>query len=312
MKKIFLTPAAFLFFISNLFSQVVINEIMYGPLSPNKEWFELHNTGTAPISIQNWKWRDAAQTNPVRTITTRNILLQPDSFVVICEDSVNLKNAYPLLNGIIVQSSGWSALNNSGNENIVIYNSASQIIDSLTYNGSWGGGNGFSLEKINPAGPANNSSNWGASLSILKATPGEQNSLTPKPFDIFLKTFTITPAFPGKGDTLKMNFVIRNAGINTANNFTLKLYEDKNLDSIIQNAELVNSKFYSQLIASDSLLSEFSIEKIDSGLKQFIAKIFYEQDNDTSNNILTKRIFVSGNTAGGGIVINEIMYDPVG
>ncbi|MBK7253550.1 MAG: lamin tail domain-containing protein [Ignavibacteria bacterium] len=45
--------------VSEIRSQVFINEIMYAPLDANKEWFEIYNKELLPVNIQNWKWKDA-------------------------------------------------------------------------------------------------------------------------------------------------------------------------------------------------------------------------------------------------------------
>ncbi|MBK7157707.1 MAG: lamin tail domain-containing protein [Ignavibacteria bacterium] len=127
-----------------------------------------------------------------------------------------------------------------------------------------------------------------------------------------LKSFTISPLFPVAGQPLDMNFVIKNTGINTANNFSLNLYNDVNFDSVAQNNELITSKPYASLVSNDSLIFDFSIADIDTGLKQYIAKVIYTEDNDTLNNKIIKQVNVSSSGSGtGGIVINEIMYDPL-
>ncbi len=210
----------------NVYSQVVINELMYAPVSPAKEWFEIYNSSSAPVNLQNWKWKDAAVTNPVRTITTSNILLNGNSYAVICEDSANFRINYPNASGLIIQSIGWNALNNSGSESLVLKNNTGTNVDSLAYTNSWGGTGGFSLERINPIAPTNLQSNWGSSIAPLKATPGRQNSITPKQNDLMLKSFIISPVFPNTGDTLKHDFVIKNLGINQASNFSLNIYTD--------------------------------------------------------------------------------------
>ncbi|MBS1550640.1 MAG: lamin tail domain-containing protein [Bacteroidetes bacterium] len=311
--KFTLTLLFFVVSISEIRSQTVINELMYAPVSPNKEWFELYNSGTDPVNIQNWKWRDAAATNPIRTITTSSVIIPPNSFALICEDTANVRAAFPGITGILLQSVGWNALNNSGNENLVVYNSTGATVDSLTYTNSWGGSSGgYSLERRIPTGPTNDQANWGTSIDPNLATPDRQNSLTPKPFDLILKSFTISPLFPVAGQTLNMNFVIKNIGINTANNFSLNLYNDINLDSTAQNSELITSKPYASLVSNDSLIYEYSISGIDTGVKQYIAKVIYTDDNDTLNNKIIRRVNVSSSGSGtGGIVINEIMYDPL-
>lgn len=311
MKKVFCLASLFIF-VPMIYSQVVINEVMYAPTSPNKEWFEIYNAGTSAINLQNWKWRDAAQSNPIRTITTQSVILNPNEYAIVCEDSINLRTAYPGITGIVLQSIGWNALNNTGNENVVLYNSIGQTVDSLTYNNGWGGSSGnYSLERINPLGPTNQQSNWGSSVDPQKATPNRKNSLTPKQYDLKLISFIIKPQSPVVGDSLKLEFVIKNIGINPASNFTLKIYYDLNLDSIPVESELINSQmFTNQLNQNDSLNYLYGIGNIDSGLKQYIGKVVWQTDEDTLNNVLVNRVNVGGSVVTSGILINEIMYAP--
>jgi hypothetical protein len=283
---------------------------MYEPDASGKEWFEIYNVSNSAVNLQNWKWRDAAQTNPVRTITSQSIIIQPGNFAIVCEDSANLKTSYPGITGIILQSNGWSALNNSGDENIVLYNSAGATSDSLTYNNNWGGPVGYSLERKNPNAPTNNSANWGTSVDILKATPNRINSLLQKQNDLALKSFVISPAYPKVGDTLRLQFNIKNIGVNVASNFTFNVYRNLSLDSITRQSEIINTQNFSTLNPNDSILYTYNIPNADSGLKQYIGKIIYSADDDTTNNKLVKNINVGGIITNNGIVINEIMYAP--
>ena len=107
---------------SDLFSQIRITEVMYNPTSPAKEWFEIYNSGPENINLQYWTWRDGSQSGTLRTITIRNLILHSNEYAVVCEDSVNLKQNFPGISGIILQSYGWSALNNSGYESEILYN----------------------------------------------------------------------------------------------------------------------------------------------------------------------------------------------
>src|SRR5437870_1789001 len=81
---------------------VVINEIMYAPTPSTNEWFEIYNKSTVSFSLNNWKWKDG--TGTLRTITTQNITLSPNSFAVVCKDSTALKSAFPGITGIILQT----------------------------------------------------------------------------------------------------------------------------------------------------------------------------------------------------------------
>jgi hypothetical protein len=308
MKNIILV--VMIMFASELFSQVVINEVMYAPASPMKEWFEINNTSASPVNLQNWKWKDAAASNPVRTITTQNIILNPGEYAIVCEDSANMRSSFPGMAGIILQSIGWNALNNTGNESVVIYNSSNTVIDTLGYANAWGGSGGFSLEKINPTGPTNQQINWGSSVDPSKGTPNRKNSITPKQNDLNLKSFLITPEFPLTGDSLKFNCLIKNTGLNPASGYTYGIYKDINFDSIAQLSELLYQTSPAALSSNDSISILYSIPNIDSGKKQYIGKIVYAADEDTLNNYKVKSVTVGGNVVSSGLVINEIMYAP--
>lgn len=312
MRKLFFIALLLSGFITRGFSQVVINEVMYAPTSPHKEWFEIYNNGTSSVNLQNWKWRDAAVSNPIRTITTSSVVLNAGQYAIICEDSANLRQAFPSITGIVLQSIGWNALNNSGNENVVLYDASNLTSDSLTYTNSWGGSNGNSLERKLASGPTNQQTNWGTSIDPSGATPDRKNSLSPKNYDLILSAFTITPSNPIVGGNVSMQCVIKNAGALQANNFELNLYRDINLDSIPASSEIINSNNFSSLNAGDSTVYTFSYQIPDINSIQYIAKVIFSQDEDTLNNLIVKRITIGG---GGiiptGLVINEVMYAPL-
>ncbi len=307
MKKYIVLFLLFLVISPGIFSQVVINEVMYAPTSPAKEWFEIYNKGTSSVNLQNWKWKDAAASNPIRTITSLSIILPPNSFAIVCEDSTILKNTFPGVTGIILQSSGWNALNNSGNESIMIYDASGVTIDSLGYTNSWGGSSGgFSLERISVNQPTNQQSNWGTSQDGLKATPNRTNSITAKDYDVALKSFSIIPTTTQIGENISFQFVLKNLGINTANNVTLGIYKDANGDSIAQPSELIKSELFSSISTGDSINYNYTYNVNDSTVKQFIGQVSFAQDMDTNNNKLVRRINI-----GDRLIINEIMYDPL-
>lgn len=307
MKLLLTAYTAIIFICTNVFAQPLINEIMYAPANSGNEWFEITNTGDAE-DLANWKWKDATST--LRTITTQSFILQKDSFAVVCQDSAAFKTQFTFYNGKIIQTQ-WSALNNSG-DNLILINSNGIRIDSVTYSSSWGGNTGgISLERKNPNGQSNLPGNWGSSIDPQKATPGKENSIRTKEFDLTLKKFVVTPANPVAGGFLTLSSVVVNSGMNIASNARLKIYDDRNLDSIIQLSELINSFELASLEPDDSSSNEITVQELLPGRKQFIALIDYQQDQDTSDNKLFRSLFVSEPGQAGSIVINEIMYEPL-
>lgn len=288
---------------------IVVNEIMYAPTDATNEWFELYNKGNEPVNISNWKWRDL-QGATLRTITTNNISIPPDGYIIVCQDSVKFKDRFPGTTGTIIQSMGWSTLNNSGDDGVTLYNASNEKVDSVIYNSSWGGLGGFSLERKLADGISNDPNNWATSVAVDRATPNRVNSVTPKDFDIALTRFAVEPLFPAVNESVRFDFTIKNLGINVAQNFILNIYDDLNFDTVPSSGELINSNTFANLNPGDSVLYSFTLQNLDSGLKQIIAIVDYPPDEDPSNNRLVRNFRVGGET-GGNFVINEIMFDPL-
>lgn len=298
---------AVLFLTSDSISQVVINEIMYSPSEATNEWFELHNKASEPVDIRNWKWKDATAT--LRNITSQNFILQTNDYLIVCQDSLKFKQQFTAFTGKLIQSA-WSALNNSG-DNLIIMDGSNSRIDSLTFSSGWGGTSGRSLERINPAAPTNNAANWGTTQNPMNGTPGALNSVTPKPFDLSLRSFKATPSFAHPGDTIFFSANVKNAGLNVISNISFRIFFDMNNDSISVPSEQINFQSTAQLHPGDSILFGYMITASDTGMMQYIAMVTSADDDDTTNNTLIQRVKVGLQSSGiTGIVINEIMYSP--
>lgn len=284
------------------YNDVVINEIMYAPSTGEPEWIELYNRTDSPINLRKWKFSDASSTV---TITNTNKFISAKSFIVLTADS-SILNFYNVPSEIIKFS--LPALNNTGDA-VMIKDSIGVKIDSLYYLPDWGGNeSGRSLERIAADLSSLDPTNWGTSVSIFKATPGFINSLTKKDFDIAVDDILFNPEFPLQGDTVSISAKIKNLGNNDAN-FSLQLFEDTNLDSIpdLLVAELQNL----YLSSNDSNIYSFSysIENIQSR-RGFLVNAIFPGDQDTTNNKIYKTI--EPGLPPQSIVINEIMYSPVG
>ncbi|MCX7878299.1 MAG: lamin tail domain-containing protein [Ignavibacteria bacterium] len=290
---------------------VVINEIMYAPsANTGKEWFEIYNKSPNAVNLNGWKWKDATST--IRVITNSNVIIQSGGFAVICEDSNAVKSFYPNNPGIYIQSIGWNALNNTGDEDVIIINPSDVRIDSVRYNNSWGGSSGNrSLERRFANVNSNLQSNWGTSLNPIGATPNKINSITPKPNDLSVNRISFSKQVPSVGDTLGVIARVWNPGLNPAPNYTVSFYNDYNRDSLPSQNELlgiISSK--GGLNPNDSVNVVLNHILDTAGLRIYIAVVNYAPDEDTTNNKFTAGINVIGGSTAGRVLINEIMYDP--
>jgi hypothetical protein len=284
------------------YNDVVINEIMYAPTTGEPEWVELLNTTNQSINLGGWRFADA--TSGVILGPPLGPILGPNDFIILSADE-SIHNFYNIPVEVLVLN--LPSLNNSG-DNLSLTDFYGVLIDSVAYDPDWGGSNGHSLERISSEAESNDSSNWGTSQSIFKATPGLINSITQKEFDVAVDDILYNPEFPLQGDTVSISAKIKNIGYDNAD-FSLQLFEDTNLDSI---PDLLIETLQNLFVMSgDSSVFEFdySIENIQSE-KAFFVKADFSEDQDTTNNFFYKTI--EPGLPPQSIVINEIMYTPVG
>lgn len=285
--------------INELRNDLVINEFMYAPISPEPEWIEIFNRSSKTIDMKNYFIADAADTQKV---ISQSLILLPGEYLVISLDSLLL--TYYTIPSKFVKAS-LPTLNNSGDK-IILLDSLKRVIDSLQYFSTWGGAGGRSLERISADHSSTDSSNWKTSSNKNKATPGRINSVSPKEFDIQASSILFSPAYPLFGDDVSVSAQIKNLGSSDAV-FNLFLFEDTDLDSI---PDLQIAQADNQFIAAgDSIiiLFNYNVPALQSK-KGFYIRADFISDEDTSNNNFYK--IISPGYPAGTILINEIMYQP--
>lgn len=222
---------------------VVINEILYDPLSDDEdnlpdqtEYIELYNTQDYAISLEEIFLNDAPdednEVNRLDPFSSEFKWIQPNGyFLIYAEDQTFDFSESQLAEyfGLKSQSDQFTmqvdrsslSLSASGDA-IFISDSSGTTIDSVFYDESWQNPNrvsvdGVALEKINPAGPSNDESNWSSSTEVSGGTPGQQNSIFQEPGlapDNSGITFTPNPFSPdddGFEDFLSINYTLDEA-----------------------------------------------------------------------------------------------------
>ena len=222
---------------------VVINEILYDPLSDDDdnlpdqtEYIELYNTQNYAISLEDIFLNDAPnednEVNRLDPVSSQFKWIQPNGyFLIYAEDQTFDFSESQLAEyfGLESQSDQFTiqvdrsslSLSASGDA-IFISDSSGTTIDSVFYDESWQNPNrvsvdGVALEKINPAGPSNDDSNWSSSTEVSGGTPGQQNSIFQEPGsapDNSGISFTPNPFSPdddGFEDFLSINYTLDKA-----------------------------------------------------------------------------------------------------
>lgn len=278
---------------------LIINEIMYAPVSDKCEWIELFNNSSKDILFFKYKTANHTDTAALRC---NPVLIHPYEYFIISSDS-SLFKEYQVNCPYVITT--FPQLNNQGDK-IIILDSLSRVIDSLKYTVSWGGTYGISLERISPSGPSSDISNWKTSVSANKATPGGKNSVSPRDFDLTVNSFNISPLFPCVSDTLNFNAVIKNLGLKSCS-FITELSEQNLYDSTLSGV-LSKSPVLS-LAPGDSLLWPAPC-RVFPPLEEkcYIFRIIPEADEEKKNNSLRHTVIPGYHR--GAVVINEIMYAP--
>ena len=168
-----------------LLSDVVINELMYDPISGNDDdqYIELYNRGTNTLNLAGWQLTSAV------TFTFPSITLTPNGYLVVGRNPANLFAKYPNLNSANTVGNFSGKLSHSGeylaltmpaehkttdSHGNVVTNIINIIVNDLTYGaggrwGEWSAGGGSSLELRDPNSNNRLAANWADSDETQKS-----------------------------------------------------------------------------------------------------------------------------------------------
>ncbi len=161
-------------------SDVVLNEIMYNPISgsTDDEYVELYNRGAAPVDLGGWKLSAGISfTIPNGTV------LSPGGYLVVASKAAHLLANYPGLSAAQTVGDFSGSLSNGGErlaltrpDEVASTNSSGALgtntiqitMDEVTYRtggrwGKWSDGDGSSLELLDPHSDHRLAPNWGDS-----------------------------------------------------------------------------------------------------------------------------------------------------
>ncbi len=289
-------------------NSIIINEVQFAPADGEPEWFELENVSDSPVNLVNWQMSDLLSVPHSVTISDSFIIVQPRNKLVISKDSSIYDFHESIPSGLIVTA--FPNLSNS-EDGVVIRDANGKTIDSLRYSSRWGGRNGKSLERILSFAPTADSANWGSSTDSELGTPGRKNSITPFDKNLSAVELTLTPDYITVSDTASATAKITNSGLTEAPAFSVKFYNDKNLDSLIEENELFAESDYAALSPGDTANMTANFFPPDTGKCRLFAVLNLPEDENPNDNAATVETFIfPSKPKYGDIVINEIAYRP--
>jgi len=288
--------------------QVVINEIMFQPLSNESEWIELFNPGMDSINLFQWKFSDATSQQK-HIIVEHPFWCSPKDYVLLAESETVFARLADSLFGKVIIPQSWPTLNNTFDQ-VVLYDLTEKTIDSMAYFSGWIPGAGISLERVEVAITSSDSSNWEASIDTTGSTPGRFNSVSPVNYDLSLAGINIIPDNPFPDEEIILSVKVNNDGLNVIRQFQLSLFIDLNQDSIFQPDEKIGELFtISHTLEQDESVSvEIPYVPTSSGLYLLRATVIFLIDQRQFNNSYSEILSVGFKNQ--SFVINEIMYSP--
>jgi hypothetical protein len=180
---------------------VVVNEIMYEPLTGNPEFIELYNAGIVSVDLGGWYLSDRVNPTTKYSFTPYGGAgrIAPGEYAVLVPDKAAssaapgsgpamLYASFPYLPGepgvsiFIAAGKSTLSLNNDG-DTLLLFDGGNRIVDRVVYTPEWHNPadhatKRISLEKYNPLMVSDSPVSWGSSTDAqYRATPGCINSI---------------------------------------------------------------------------------------------------------------------------------------
>lgn len=200
---------------------LVINELLFNPLTGGSDFVEIKNISTKLINVNGLSLANLSDGIPSSIkVINQDFILKKDQIVVFTADSSFLKANYPAsVSGKFVQLTLPTYSNTEGN---VLLLRDTILLDQVNYSEDWhfkllDDPKGKSLERIDPAGNSNDAKNWHtAAESIGFASPGAENSqyLPGQDMGVFgFTSETFSPDQDGFQDVLQVNYEMTELGL---------------------------------------------------------------------------------------------------
>ena len=184
---------------------VVINEILFNPLSGESSFVELYNNSGLYFDLSQMYFSNGSTFTRIAENFT---LFPPQTYVVVSPDADLYQGKCNCKNAIFLYAKLPTLPNEEGT--IMLLNRWEEVIDSVSYNENWHSVNvepdGISIERISFMLPSHEASTWfSATASVGFSTPGCKNSQAQELFfqrGISLESEVVTPNSDGENDEL--------------------------------------------------------------------------------------------------------------
>lgn len=202
---------------------ILINELLFNPLSGEKDYLELYNNSQKVINLKDWKLANnkAITSDSVEWIELEYLLF-PEAYVVLTEDTMSLRKRFPMAKAEALLQTDLPTLPDDAG-NISIY-SNDLLIDAFDYNSVLHhplitDQNGVALERLSPEQDSQQTGNWhSAAATVDYGTPTLPNSQlitpisAPQDFPFHIAEPTFSPDGDGYKDVLAIAYQFESSG----------------------------------------------------------------------------------------------------
>jgi hypothetical protein len=203
----------------------IINEILFNPRSNAYDFVEFYNNSNkifdaSKLYIANRN--SSGVISSVKPLSAVPFYIFPGDYIVETEDADNLAMQYLVKNSdhVLIISSPPSFPDDEGT--VVALNFQGNVVDEVKYKDDWhfkliDDAEGVSLERIDPAGPTQNETNWHSAASTAGYGTPTYNNSQDKLLNSITATVEITPKVfspdnDGRDDIITIQYAVAEPG----------------------------------------------------------------------------------------------------
>lgn len=165
---------------------VVINEILFDPISPAADYVEIYNKSDKVFNVSDFKLGMIKESFPnppdttIKTITEENRQILPNQYLLLTTTPEEIGRQYECETRSFLRMNSFPSYPNSGAAAVLCFRDV--VIDAMRYTEDshyplLSVTKGVSLERVSPDISSMVSDNWLSAAAPLYGTPGYQNSV---------------------------------------------------------------------------------------------------------------------------------------
>lgn len=208
---------------------VLINEILFDPISPGVDFVEIYNPSDKAFDLSELKLGVARESFPnptdtvLKTITEDSRLLLPQSYLLLSTDGYSVCQQYGCEPGNYLDMALFPSYPNSGGT-AMLMSRQGVVVDQMVFTEKMHypllkETKGVSLERVSWEVPSNQTDNWhSAAEAVHFGTPGYRNSMmvtpqeTPIENPMVVSPITFSPDGDGYDDHCQFTYRLEEAG----------------------------------------------------------------------------------------------------